>query len=420
MRRLPIAVASVVAGLAIAQPASAVRVEVTPDALVYTAAPGEINRAGIARAQDPGQLQVLDSSDVFPGVTSARVETVEPCRPLFATFSARARPPVRVLHGAPFVVVCPYRAKVVVSLGDHGDSLAIDTLLRTTDRVDAGPGDDIASAGAGADVLLGGAGRDSLVGGLGPDRLDGGPGADAVRYDVDGRRTGVVATTAGAADDGSAEDGPRRARDRLVAIEHVHGTEHGDVLTGGDGANELIGGEGADRLAAGGGADVLLGGRGRDRLAAGPGDDRLDSRDGSRDRVACDAGDDLVSTDPADRPRADCETVARARDGAFDEPMEIGPRARRTRAGRIVVRLRCPRGSACEGTVAALTPGGRRLGDAFFEIDAGSTAHVAIGVRGTPPPSVRVRASTGEDTRFVLHTQRTVRLNAGAPGQNRA
>jgi Ca2+-binding RTX toxin-like protein len=410
--------AVLLAGLAVAEPAEAVRVEVTPDAVVYTAAPGEINRVGIGRGRDAGQIQVLDSSDIFPGATSARVDAVEPCR------LASASPPTAraaVLHGAPVAVDCPARPSIVVLLGDNGDSMAIDIELATSDRVDAGPGADSASAGGGADVLLGGPGNDTLVGGLGPDRVDGGTGEDTARYDADVRRGGVVARIGGAADDGSAEDGPAGARDALVGVEGVQGTSFADVLTGDARANTLLGGEGADRLSGAGGPDALSGGPGRDRLAGGRGGDRLESRDGVLDRVACDAGDDVLSVDLRDRAGEDCETVGRAGPDIFESPMEIAPRARLSRAGRLLVRVACPSGSACDGTVALLAPGGRRVGRAPFDAAVGKTATVAVPVgRGARRArSHRVEATNGEGP-FAQRTTRRVTVSGAAPARKGA
>ena len=139
-------------------------------------------------------------------------------------------------------------------------------------------GDDKLSGGAGRDVLDGGAGRDTLEGGADPDVLDGGPGRDAVDYrsSTDGVRVNLSAGTDGTASGGHAQG------DTIKGFERIHGSNHGDTLTGGDSGekahNELLGRGGADVLDGGGGNDTLEGGAGADTLIGGLGKDVLSYR----------------------------------------------------------------------------------------------------------------------------------------------
>ena len=139
-------------------------------------------------------------------------------------------------------------------------------------------GDDKLSGGAGRDVLDGGAGRDTLEGGADPDVLDGGPGRDAVDYrsSTDGVRVNLSAGTDGTASGGHAQG------DTIKGFERVHGSNHGDTLTGGDSGekahNELLGRGGADVLDGRAGNDTLEGGAGADTLRGGLGKDVLEYR----------------------------------------------------------------------------------------------------------------------------------------------
>ncbi len=130
-------------------------------------------------------------------------------------------------------------------------------------------GADTLLGGAGADNLQGGAGDDELWGGDGNDTLNGGAGSgDLVRYrdDIAGVRVDLVA---GTATDGSG------GRDLLIGIEHVHTSDHADVIRGSAAANRLFGFAGNDTVNGEGGEDVILGGDGDDSLAGGDGDDEL-------------------------------------------------------------------------------------------------------------------------------------------------
>ncbi|MGR3378675.1 calcium-binding protein [Salipiger abyssi] len=171
---------------------------------------------------------------------------------------------------------------------DHGDTLSGDA---GANEFSGFGGNDLIESRTGADTLLGGDGRDTLRGGggndelwgqAGTDTLDGGAGVDLVRY-----RDSAAGVSASLAT-GSAQDG-FGGTDTLLNIEGIHGSDHGDTLTGDAGDNELSGFGGNDLLDGQGGDDTLLGGAGRDTLLGGTGadeiwgeagDDTLDGRGG--------------------------------------------------------------------------------------------------------------------------------------------
>lgn len=155
------------------------------------------------------------------------------------------------------------------------------------DTMRGGDSHDDLLGGDGNDAIFGEGGDDELGGGAGNDTLDGGAGEDLVRYlDASGGVTLNLAT-------GTASDGDG-GTDVLTSIEHAHGSENGDSLTGDTGANELSGFGGDDSLYGGVGADTLLGGAGYDYLEGGSGDDELWGGAGT---------DMLVGGDGTDRVR---------------------------------------------------------------------------------------------------------------------
>ena len=173
---------------------------------------------------------------------------------------------------------------ILIGTDDVNDVLTGTPLADTLSGLD---GDDTLSGGAGRDVLDGGAGRDTLEGGADPDVLDGGPGRDAVDYrsSTDGVRVNLSEGTDGTASGGHAQG------DTIKGFERVHGSNHGDTLTGGDSGekahNELLGRGGADVLDGRAGNDTLEGGAGADTLRGGLGKDMLEYRS-STDGVTVD------------------------------------------------------------------------------------------------------------------------------------
>jgi Ca2+-binding RTX toxin-like protein len=109
----------------------------------------------------------------------------------------------------------------------------------------------------GNDTLNGLGGDDTLEGGFGADALNGGTGIDTASY---ANSLGIVVVDL----EDEFQNAGESAGDTYDSIENVIGSNFGDFLTGGDGANLLVGGAGDDRLAGGNGADVLTGGTGND------------------------------------------------------------------------------------------------------------------------------------------------------------
>ena len=145
------------------------------------------------------------------------------------------------------------------------------------DHITGDAGDDLIFGLAGNDVLTGGSGDDVLRGGLGADHLDGGTGFDLADYLQAG--AGVTADLVY-----SATNTGEAAGDTYSGIDGLIGSEFGDVLRGGWGAERLEGRGGDDTLMARAGSDVLAGGAGDDVLTGGPGADEFHF-DGGHDQV---------------------------------------------------------------------------------------------------------------------------------------
>ncbi len=139
-----------------------------------------------------------------------------------------------------------------------GGEAAGDTLVGI-ENLSGSQGGDTLAGDAGANTLQGWNGDDVLRGRGGADTLDGGAGIDLVSYW--GEATGVTVNLAtGTGSGGNA------AGDTYIAIENVNGSQGGDTLIGGSGANALNGYEGNDVLGGGAGKDALTGGIGADRF----------------------------------------------------------------------------------------------------------------------------------------------------------
>ncbi len=183
--------------------------------------------------------------------------------------------------------------------GGPGD----DTLLGLdgNDVLYGAEGDDLLDGGEGADFLSGEDGNDTLVDGPGDDTLSGGPGADTA--DFSGRGTGINARL----DDNVVELGGlfsggvytgATERNAIFGVEHVTGTDHGDIILGKFGsAGLLIGGAGDDSIVGGGLSDTIMDGSGNDTVVAGNryrnDPDTVYAGDGN-DHYDGGAGDDLI------------------------------------------------------------------------------------------------------------------------------
>ena len=155
-----------------------------------------------------------------------------------------------------------------------------------SDRLFGESGDDTLQGNSGNYTLDGGDGNDKLNGGDGDDELVGGVGKDTVSYwgASAGVTVDLAAGTGGGADQGS---------DTISGVEHVFGSQFGDVLRGNGLRNRLKGLDGADKLYGFGGVDTLYGGDGIDNLYGGGGDDTLIGGAGT-DRIRGGAGNDML------------------------------------------------------------------------------------------------------------------------------
>lgn len=125
----------------------------------------------------------------------------------------------------------------------------------------------------GDNVITMGAGSNLVAGMAGADTLDGGDGVDALDYSAStaGVTVNLITNTAS----GGHADG-----DIISNFETVLGSAFNDILTSGDGTNELLGFDGNDQLRGGDGMDFLYGGDGADSLFGGEGADANNGGDG--------------------------------------------------------------------------------------------------------------------------------------------
>jgi Ca2+-binding RTX toxin-like protein len=139
-----------------------------------------------------------------------------------------------------------------------------------------------------ANELAGQAGNDELSGGRGADRLSGGTGFDWANYH--NSSAGVfVSLISGLGSGGDAQG------DTLTGIENLDGSyEHGDVLVGNDGPNDIAGFGGEDSLKGGGGVDELFGGAEDDMLDGGSDADVMFGDHGNDTYYVDNASDDIL------------------------------------------------------------------------------------------------------------------------------
>ena len=173
------------------------------------------------------------------------------------------------------------------------------------DTINGGDGNDVLTGDGDGDTINGGADADLLQGGAGVDTLRGDAGTDTLKGqgDADDMGGGADADTAVYSDSPSgvkaalALTGPSTANgtgngaenDTIQAdVENLMGSDHGDELKGGAGANTLTGRSGNDILdVAGNGSDVANCGDGTDTAVA----------DGEDTTTSCENGG---ATPPAD------------------------------------------------------------------------------------------------------------------------
>jgi len=341
-----------------------------PMELVYTAAPGELNRVVI---QATGARSPWTLSD-----TGAEVVPGDGCAAVDAHTASCAAPPF-----APDSLAAGLAA-AEAALGDGDDELRLTEAAFGAGGqlfADGGPGDDGLVVGSGGGELRGGPGDDRLLavaasaptlldGGGGRDELHGGHGSDTM---TDGDLDGAAGDAAPGPDefDGGVSGVDTVSYRQRIAPVFVDLARRGPQGAAGEGdrvrhAQNVIGGAGADRLAGNAGPNELDGGDGRDALFGRAGNDRFSNADGP---VSCGADDDVI-VDPvvADYARRGCESVRSSREDAEVSSLAYPDRVRR-RAVRY--RVRCPLDSEvavplrCAGrvTVREATGAHRRLGD---------------------------------------------------------
>ncbi len=142
----------------------------------------------------------------------------------------------------------------------------------------------------GSDSIVGGEGNDfisDLVSVPNIDTIDGGDGFDTVSYYGSSAALVLDLSLATA----------QLSGDTILSIEHVHGTQYNDSLTGNGSDNQLFGGDGNDTLIGGAGNDQLNGGLGVDSMVGGAGNDSYQVDDESDVVVeAADGGNDHVNS----------------------------------------------------------------------------------------------------------------------------
>ena len=208
--------------------------------------------------------------------------------------------------GTYFIIVDRYRGNPAKQTWGTYDLVVVD---REVKDPGVGPGmasedDDVLVGTDADDELVGGKGDDWLLGEAGSDALTGSAGNDFASYRHSA--AGVeVRLRDGAARGGDAEGDRFVGADfvmRLYAggetdtisipdVEHLVGSEHGDLLEGTYAGNWLFGLAGADELDGGAGDDRLVGGAGDDRLVGGAGDDWLAGNTGADVLVGGDGAD---------------------------------------------------------------------------------------------------------------------------------
>ena len=164
-----------------------------------------------------------------------------------------------------------------------------------TDQIEGGDGPDGLGGGPGNDTVFAGDGDDVLAPGAGDDVANGGTGNDTVIVTTAGQPAATDLAISAPQDTGAGSD-------TLVGFENATAeVSVGATLRGDDGPNVLTAGEGDDNLEGRGGADVLN---------AGEGGDTLHVRDGGPDTADCNAEFDSVTADaPGIDTLMDCESV---------------------------------------------------------------------------------------------------------------
>jgi Ca2+-binding RTX toxin-like protein len=165
---------------------------------------------------------------------------------------------------------------------------------------------DLFTGGLGDDRIDGLGGNDIFLEGAvanGSDTYNGGSGIDLVDYS---KRTKPLTVNL----DLARNDGEAGERDFLDPnVNDIFGGSAADEITGGSGANVFRGFAGGDTLIGLGGNDNLDGGTGVDTLKGGAADDVLDAVDNTPDTLRCESGQDTLNRDLQDVDATNCEIV---------------------------------------------------------------------------------------------------------------
>jgi hypothetical protein len=227
------------------------------------------------------------------------------------------------------------------------DSVALSS---RSQRVDAGPGDDVVDVGNAGGSFAGGAGRDRITFARRTSRVFTSRTKPISEWGVGGD----IETLLGTPFDDVLKTQPGTATiDGLGGADRLIGGPLADALSGGDGNDTIGGGEGNDFLAGGAGVDRMFGDSGNDLLAGGPdgdnlggglgrdsllgeaGPDVIRARDNLADAVRCGAGTDRAYSDSHDSIRrrgdAQCEVV----DATSDPRLVVTALARKLKAQRL-------------------------------------------------------------------------------------
>jgi Ca2+-binding RTX toxin-like protein len=179
----------------------------------------------------------------------------------------------------------------------------------------------VPTAQQGADSLYGGAGDDVMTAETGFNLMDGGAGSDWVDYRFLAQRPGDtqfpvsvsidLSRVVNPTDDSSPystyisldmiEVSMPVARDYLISIENVQGSNYKDSIIGSDVANVLNGWSGSDEIFGRAGNDTLAGGTGADTLSGELGNDLIHGGDGTDQLFGGDGSDQLVAGSGNDR-----------------------------------------------------------------------------------------------------------------------
>ncbi|HEX8593399.1 MAG TPA: retention module-containing protein [Pseudomonas sp.] len=214
----------------------------------FTATEDNVYRILLVNQPDPGISDTGEHYTLNLSIDYSAVDTTATYESLYTVTDA---------HGASdsAAVSITYQEGCTLQ-GTQGD----DVLVGGTgdDTLSGADGNDVLSGGAGNNDLYGDNGNDVLFSGPGNDVMDGGAGVNTVSYAL--AASGVNVTSAVM----EAQHTAGAGTDTLINIQNLIGSNYDDHLTGDWEANVISGGQGNDQLIGAGGDDTLSGGAGND------------------------------------------------------------------------------------------------------------------------------------------------------------